>query len=158
MVSQGRVSTLVNARPEERRQVLEEAAGITGLHARRHEAELKLRAAEANLARTEDLRTQLEAAQEAMRKQARQAARYRNISGLIRAAEAEHLAVRLAAARAQEAAAAAGCTKVAQAAADAAEEAATSAAALADAEAALPTPARGGRPGRAHPRTPPYRG
>ncbi len=140
MVSQGRVSTLVNARPEERRQVLEEAAGITGLHARRHEAELKLRAAEANLARTEDLRTQLEAAQEAMRKQARQAARYRNISGLIRAAEAEHLAVRLAAARAQEAAAAAGCTIAAQAAADAAEEAATSAAALAEAEAALPTP------------------
>ncbi len=140
MVSQGRVSTLVNARPEERRQVLEEAAGITGLHARRHEAELKLRAAEANLARTEDLRTQLDAAQEAMRKQARQAARYRDISGLIRSAEAEHLAVRLAAARAQEAAAEAGCVQAAQAAADAAEEAATSAAALAEAEAALPIP------------------
>ena len=140
MVSQGRVSTLVNARPEERRQVIEEAAGITGLHARRHEAELKLRAAEANLARTEDLRTQLDAAQEAMRKQARQAARYRTISGLIRSAEAEHLAVKLAAARAQEAAAEAGCTTAAQAAADAAEEAATSAAALAEAEAALPVP------------------
>ncbi len=140
MVSQGRVSTLVNARPEERRQVLEEAAGITGLHARRHEAELKLRAAEANLARTEDLRTQLDAAQAAMRKQARQAARYRNISGLIRSAEAEHLAVRLAAAQAQASAAAAGCAQAAQAAAAAAEEAATTAAALAEAEAALPVP------------------
>ena len=59
MVSQGRVGMLVGARPEERRMVLEEAAGITGLHARRHEAELKLRAAEANLARAEDLRGQL---------------------------------------------------------------------------------------------------
>ena len=61
MVSQGRVGALVGARPEDRRAVLEEAAGITGLHARRHEAELKLRAAEANLARAEDLRGQLEA-------------------------------------------------------------------------------------------------
>ena len=60
MVSQGRVGALVNAQPEDRRAVLEEAAGITGLHARRHEAELKLRAAEANLARAEDLRGQLE--------------------------------------------------------------------------------------------------
>ena len=60
MVSQGRVGALVGARPEDRRAVLEEAAGITGLHARRHEAELKLRAAEANLARAEDLRGQLE--------------------------------------------------------------------------------------------------
>ena len=56
MVSQGRVGALVNAKPDERRAILEEAAGITGLHARRHEAELKLRAAEANLARAEDLR------------------------------------------------------------------------------------------------------
>ncbi len=60
MVSQGRVGALVGARPEERRAVLEEAANITGLHARRHEAELKLRAAEANLSRAEDLRAQLE--------------------------------------------------------------------------------------------------
>ena len=59
MVSQGRVGALVSARPEERRSILEEAAGITGLHARRHEAELKLRAAETNLSRAEDLRIQL---------------------------------------------------------------------------------------------------
>jgi chromosome segregation protein len=89
MVSQGRVGALVVARPEERRSVLEEAAGITGLHARRHEAELKLRAAEANLARAEDSRAQLETQLAALKRQARQASRYRNISGAVRAAEAD---------------------------------------------------------------------
>jgi chromosome segregation protein len=93
MVSQGRVGALVGARPEERRAVLEEAAGITGLHARRHEAELKLRAAEANLSRAEDLRTQLETQLGSLKRQARQASRYRNISGAIRAAEAELLSI-----------------------------------------------------------------
>ncbi len=93
MVSQGRVSALVNAKPEDRRQVLEEAAGITGLRARRHEAELKLRAAEANLARSEDLLGQLEASREALRKQAREARRYRNMSGLVTAAQADYLAI-----------------------------------------------------------------
>ena len=93
MVSQGRVADLVRARPEDRRSVLEEAAGITGLHARRSEAELKLRAAEQNLARAEDLHTQLDGTREGLCGQARQAARYRAISGLIRAAEAEHLGI-----------------------------------------------------------------
>jgi chromosome segregation protein len=93
MVSQGRVASLVNAQPTERRMVLEEAANITGLRSRRHEAELKLNAAEQNLGRAEDLRQQLDAAREALRKQARQAARYRNISGLVRSAESEHLAI-----------------------------------------------------------------
>ena len=93
MVSQGRVGALVTARPEDRRAVLEEAAGITGLHARRHEAELKLRAAEANMARAEDLRGQLEAQLGALKRQARQASRYRNISGAIRQAEAELLSI-----------------------------------------------------------------
>ena len=93
MVSQGRVGTLVGAKPEERRAVLEEAAGITGLHARRHEAELKLRAAEANLARSEDLRGQLETQLAALKRQARQASRYRNISAAIRAADAELLSI-----------------------------------------------------------------
>ena len=101
MVSQGRVGTLVGARPEERRAVLEEAAGITGLHARRHEAELKLRAAEANLARSEDLRGQLEGQLAALKRQARQAARYRTVSVAIRAADAELLALQRA--RAEEA-------------------------------------------------------
>ena len=93
MVSQGRVGALVGARPEDRRAVLEEAANITGLHARRHEAELKLRAAEANLARAEDLRAQLESQLGSLKRQARQASRYRNISGAIRAAEAELLSL-----------------------------------------------------------------
>jgi chromosome segregation protein len=89
MVSQGRVGALVGAKPEDRRSVLEEAANITGLHARRHEAELKLRAAEANLSRAEDLRAQLESQLGNLKRQARQASRYRNISGAIRGAEAE---------------------------------------------------------------------
>jgi chromosome segregation protein len=93
MISQGRVGTLVTAKPEQRRMLLEEAAGITGLHARRHEAELKLRAAEANLTRAEDLRGQLEGQLGALKRQARQASRYRNISGAIRTAEAELLAI-----------------------------------------------------------------
>jgi len=93
MVSQGRVGALVSARPEERRAVLEEAAGITGLHARRHEAELKLRAAEANLSRAEDLRGQLETQLGSLKRQARQASRYRNISGAIRDAEGDLLSI-----------------------------------------------------------------
>ncbi|MGE4049076.1 MAG: chromosome segregation protein SMC, partial [Acetobacteraceae bacterium] len=93
MVSQGRVGALVGARPEERRMVLEEAAGITGLHARRHEAELKLRAAEANLARADDMRAQLDIHLAGLKRQARQASRYRNISGAVRQAEAELLSV-----------------------------------------------------------------
>jgi len=100
MVSQGRVGALVTAKPEDRRTVLEEAAGITGLHARRHEAELKLRAAEANLARAEDLCGQLEVQLGALKRQARQASRYRNISGAIRQAEAELLAIQRASAEA----------------------------------------------------------
>ena len=100
MVSQGRVATLIGAKPEERRSVLEEAAGIAGLRARRHEAELKLRQAETNLARSEDLLAQLTTQQEALRKQARQAARYRNLSGLVRDAEAEWFAILVARAEA----------------------------------------------------------
>lgn len=92
ILSQGRVGAIVSARPEERRSVLEEAAGVTGLHARRHEAELKLRAAETNLGRAEDLRGQLQDQLEALKRQARQANRYRNLSAAIRQAEAELLA------------------------------------------------------------------
>lgn len=93
MVSQGRVGALVGARPEERRTILEEAANITGLHARRHEAELKLRGAEANLARADDLKAQLEAQLGGLKRQAKQANRYRTISQTIRATEAELLSV-----------------------------------------------------------------
>ncbi len=138
MVSQGRVGALVTAKPEDRRAVIEEAAGITGLHARRHEAELKLRAAEANLARAEDLRGQLEAQLAALKRQARQASRYRNISGAIRQAEAELLSIQRARAEAVrgEAQAALHAARLAVA---AATEAATQAATRAtDAAAALP--------------------
>ncbi len=103
IVSQGRIGALVASRPEERRAVLEEAAGITGLHARRHEAELKLRAAEANLARAEDLRGQLETQLAGLKRQVRQASRYRNLSGAIRQAEAELLSMQRARAEAARA-------------------------------------------------------
>ena len=105
MVSQGRVAALISARPEERRHVLEEAAGIAGLRARRHEAELRLRAAEANLARAEDLRAQLLAQRDRLATQAREAARYRELSAAIRAAEAEWLGIMAARAAAGVAAA-----------------------------------------------------
>lgn len=138
MVSQGRVASIVNARPDERRAVLEEAAGITGLHSRRHEAETKLRAAEANLERAEDLRAQLEAQLAGLQKQARQANRYRTLSASVRSAEAELLAIQRAQAeQARDAARAA----LHQARLDAAEAAETVISATAEAlktQAALP--------------------
>jgi chromosome segregation protein len=88
LVRQGRIGEIVNAAPQERRRVLEDAAGIAGLHSRRHEAELRLAATEANLARLADLIGQLSSQLQALRRQARQAQRYREMSGKIRAAEA----------------------------------------------------------------------
>src|SRR5690242_2088129 len=138
MVSQGRVGALVNAKPEDRRGVLEEAANITGLHARRHEAELKLRAAEANLARSDDLRAQLESQLGNLKRQARQASRYRNISGSIRQAESELLSIQRARTVEMRTAAEAA-LHAAQMAVAAATDAATQAAAqAAEAAAALP--------------------
>ncbi len=88
IVRQGRVGTLINAKPKERRAILEEAAGISGLHSRRHEAELRLRAAETNLTRLDDIMAQLETQIAALKRQARQASRYRNLSEHIRHGEA----------------------------------------------------------------------
>ena len=88
IVSQGRVSAIIQAKPPERRLLLEEAAGITGLHSRRHEAELKLRAAEQNLARLDDVILALQNQLQGLKRQARQASRYRNLSDHIRRAEA----------------------------------------------------------------------
>ncbi len=88
IVSQGRVSAIIQAKPPERRLLLEEAAGITGLHSRRHEAELKLRAAEQNLARLDDVIVALQNQLQGLKRQARQASRYRNLSDHIRRAEA----------------------------------------------------------------------
>ena len=87
LVSQGRIGAIINAKPRDRRHLLEEAANIRGLHARRHEAELRLRAAETNLERLEDVLTALSNQMEGLRKQARQAARYRSVSDRIRRAE-----------------------------------------------------------------------
>ncbi|MBI3440505.1 MAG: chromosome segregation protein SMC [Proteobacteria bacterium] len=94
MVSQGRVADMINAKPTQRRMVLEEAAGISGLHARRHEAELKLRAAETNLLRVEDVLGAMNVQLEGLKKQARQASRYRNLSGHIQTAEGSLLYLR----------------------------------------------------------------
>ena len=88
MVSQGRIGAVIAAKPVERRRLLEEAAGITGLHSRRHEAELRLRGAETNLERLDDILVTLEAQLAHLKKQARQATRYRNLSDHIRKAEA----------------------------------------------------------------------
>ena len=88
LVHQGRIGEIIQAKPEQRRRVLEEAAGISGLHARRHEAELRLKAAETNLLRLEDVIGQLAAQIDALKRQARQAIRYRTVSAQVRKAEA----------------------------------------------------------------------
>jgi chromosome segregation protein len=88
LVSQGKINGIIAAKPVERRVLLEEAAGITGLHSRRHEAELRLRGAENNLERLDDILITLEAQLANLKKQVRQATRYRNISDHIRKAEA----------------------------------------------------------------------
>jgi chromosome segregation protein len=94
MVSQGRIGWIIGAKPIERRALLEEAAGISGLHARRHEAELRLKAAETNLTRLDDIVRAQEEQLEALKKQARQAGRYRRLSDHIRRAEAMVLHLR----------------------------------------------------------------
>lgn len=103
MVGQGRIGELINAKPQARRQLLEEAAGISGLHSRRHEAELRLRAAESNLERLEDVTAQLESQIESLKRQARQANRFKMLSADIRAREAMLLHIRWAQATEAEA-------------------------------------------------------
>ncbi len=102
LVSQGKIAAVIAAKPAERRMMLEEAAGIAGLHVRRKDAEQKLRATEANLARLEDLMGQLDAQIGTLRRQSRAAERYKALSDRIRVAEA-----RLVFARWRDAAAAA---------------------------------------------------
>ena len=138
MVSQGRVGTIINARPDERRTVLEEAAGITGLHARRHEAELKLRAAEANLSRADDLRAQLDAQLAGLQKQVRQANRWRTLSTTVKEAEAELLAIAKARAEAARSEGAARHEAAKAAVSGAAEAAAATAAAAQETVDAIP--------------------
>ena len=88
LVHQGKIGEIIQAKPEQRRRVLEDAAGVAGLHARRHEAELRLKAAETNLTRVEDVIGQLSGQVDGLKKQARQAIRYREVAAKVRKAEA----------------------------------------------------------------------
>ena len=88
LISQGRIGALVTAKPADRRAILEEAAGIAGLHVRRHEAELRLSAAENNLKRADELRRQQERQLANLQKQAEEAAKYKSISEEIKKVEA----------------------------------------------------------------------
>ncbi len=85
LVRQGQISELIAAKPQNRRRVLEEAGGVSGLHTRRHEAELRLSAAEQNLARLDDISRELDTALGRLKREARQAERYKKISAEIRA-------------------------------------------------------------------------
>ena len=88
MVRQGQISEIISAKPQARRRILEDAAGVAGLHARRHDAELKLRAADENLTRVVDVLNHIDGQIDALRRQSRQAERYRAIAADIRKAEA----------------------------------------------------------------------
>jgi len=88
MISQGRIGALVTAKPSDRRTILEEAAGISGIHVRRHESELRLNSAENNLIRADELRRQQEKQLENLKKQAAEASKYKSISEQIKKIEA----------------------------------------------------------------------
>ena len=94
LVRQGQISELIAAKPQNRRRILEEAGGVSGLHTRRHEAELRLKAAEANLDRLDDIGKELESALNRLKREARQAEKYKKISAEIRALQAALLHVR----------------------------------------------------------------
>jgi len=99
LVRQGQISELIAAKPQNRRRILEEAAGVSGLHTRRHEAELRVRAAEANVARLDDLTRELDANLARLRREARAAAKYKTLSAEIRALQSAVLFARWADAR-----------------------------------------------------------
>ncbi len=139
IVGQGKIGELIAAKPVDRRSLLEEAAGISGLHGRRHEAELRLRAAEQNLARLDDVIAEIEQQVEALKRQARQATRYRNLSGEIRKAEAAVLHLRWQAASDAVSEADAASKNATDEASALAVEQATAARVQAEAAAALPS-------------------
>jgi chromosome segregation protein len=99
LVRQGQISEIINAKPQHRRRILEDAAGTAGLHARRHEAELRLRQAEENLIRAEDVLGELDRQAGDLKKQARQAERYKALQAEIRALDLRLLASSLERAR-----------------------------------------------------------
>jgi chromosome segregation protein len=88
LVRQGQIGEIISARPQARRLILEEAAGVSGLHSRRHEAELRLKGADDNLTRVEDVLKQIDAQVDGLKRQARQANRYRDLAAAIRRQEA----------------------------------------------------------------------
>ena len=94
LVRQGQIAELINAKPKSRRRILEEAAGISGLYQRRHEAELKLSGAETNLSRVDDTIDQLASQLSQLAKQAKQAVRYREIGEIIRKLEGQILYIK----------------------------------------------------------------
>lgn len=103
LVRQGQISELIAAKPQNRRRILEDAAGIAGLHARRHEADLKLKAAETNLTRLDEVLAEIEGQAASLKKQARQAERYRGLAQTLRETEALLLHRRWTEARQREA-------------------------------------------------------
>jgi len=103
LVRQGQISELIAAKPQNRRRILEDAAGIAGLHARRHEADLKLKAAETNLTRLDEVLAEIEGQAASLKKQARQAERYRGLAQTLRETEALLLHRRWSEAREREA-------------------------------------------------------
>ena len=105
LVRQGQISEIIAAKPQARRRILEDAAGIAGLHARRHEAELRLKGADDNLVRVEDVLREIEAQIDNLKRQGRQASRYKNVSAEIRRLEALVFAIGHAEAQEQAAAA-----------------------------------------------------
>ncbi|WP_295044037.1 AAA family ATPase [uncultured Paracoccus sp.] len=138
LVRQGQISELISAKPKNRRRILEEAAGISGLYQRRHEAELKLNGAEGNLTRVDDTLDQLSTQAASLARQARTAARYREIGAALRLAEGALLYRRWSEAEAARLAAAEALSQALRDAA-AAEAASDGAAARREeAEAALP--------------------
>ena len=94
LVRQGQIDELISQKPEQRRRILEEAAGISGFHVRRHEAELRLNAAHTNLERLDDVLKELSSQMRSLKKQAREANRYKSLSEEIRNAQSVVLAVK----------------------------------------------------------------
>jgi len=138
LVRQGQISELIGAKPQNRRRILEEAAGVSGLHTRRHEAELRLRAAEANLARLEDVARELETALGRLRREARQAEKYKRLSAEIRAVQGAVLYTRWTEARDALNRTQSEATEAARAVEETARAAAAAQTAILAAEAAMP--------------------
>jgi chromosome segregation protein len=141
LVRQGQISELIAAKPQNRRRILEDAAGIAGLHARRHEADLKLKAAEANLARLDEILAEIEGQAQSLKKQARQAERYRGLAQTLRETEALLLHRRWSEARERQAEAQGHLREAERAVAQAAREASAAERAAEEAREAL-TPLR----------------